>query len=101
MKLLFTYEDREDGERALEKIVGEKRLASERDGTTTVYNLFGTPSWGNFYRLGLFDLLEYEKIIAARSGGLIYDESRYASIFLTLQYVAKQYQIKIPEHWNC
>lgn len=33
MKLLNTYEDREEAEAAALKITGEKRLASERDST--------------------------------------------------------------------
>ena len=52
MKLLNTYEDKDEAEEALTKISGEKRLASERDSTVVIYNLFGTPSWGNFYKLG-------------------------------------------------
>ena len=47
MKLLNTYEDREEAEAAERKITGEKRLASERDSTEVIYNLFGEPTWGN------------------------------------------------------
>lgn len=39
MKLLNTYEDKDEAEDALTKISGEKRLASERDSTETIYNL--------------------------------------------------------------
>ena len=52
MKLLNTYEDKDEAEEALTKISGEKRLASERDSTVVIYNLFGTPSWGNLNRHG-------------------------------------------------
>lgn len=45
MKLLNTYEDKDEAEDALAKLSGEKRLASERDSTIVIYNLFGTPSW--------------------------------------------------------
>ena len=43
MKLLNTYDDKETAEIFFERIEGEKRLASERDATETVYNLFGQP----------------------------------------------------------
>ncbi len=100
MKLIFTYDDKESGELALNKIIGEKRLASERDDTTTVYNLFGTPTWGNFYRLGLFDLVEFEKILKAKATEEIYSEERYNRIFTTIEYVAKQHNLEIPPHWR-
>ena len=45
MKLLNTYDDRDDAEDAAEKLTGEKRLASERDATVVIYNLFGIASW--------------------------------------------------------
>ncbi|EJW0594430.1 hypothetical protein N8J91_004031, partial [Escherichia coli] len=51
MELLNTYDDKETAEIFFEKIDGEKRLASERDATETVYNLFGQPTWKNFYLL--------------------------------------------------
>ena len=57
MKLLNTYEDKDEAENALTKISGEKRLASERDSTIVIYNLFGTPSWGNFYKLACLTFL--------------------------------------------
>jgi hypothetical protein len=41
MKLLNTYDDRDEAEKAESLITGEKRLASERDGTEVIYNLFG------------------------------------------------------------
>ncbi|EPJ9447635.1 hypothetical protein ACKAWO_22430, partial [Escherichia coli] len=41
MELLNTYDDKETAEIFFERIEGEKRLASERDATETVYNLFG------------------------------------------------------------
>lgn len=69
MKLLNTYEDKDEAEEALTKISGEKRLASERDSTVVIYNLFGTPSWGNFYKLGMFNLPELQKILELRRTG--------------------------------
>lgn len=46
MKLLNTFDDRDEAEAAAERITGEKRLASERDSTVVIYNLFGMPTWG-------------------------------------------------------
>jgi hypothetical protein len=37
MKLLNTYEDRDEAEAAADKLTGEKRLASERDATVVIY----------------------------------------------------------------
>ncbi|WP_172563968.1 hypothetical protein [Vibrio navarrensis] len=54
MKLLNTYDTKDEGEAALAKNDEPKRLASERDSTEVIYNLFDTPSWGNFYKLGMF-----------------------------------------------
>jgi hypothetical protein len=99
MKLLYTYESKDDGDIALRKIVGDKRLASERDDTATVYNLFGIPSWGNFYRLELFNLVEFKEIMAARLAGLAHDEAKRNQFILTLQQVSRQYEIEIPRHW--
>ncbi|MFM5078199.1 hypothetical protein [Aeromonas caviae] len=62
MKLLNTYDDKDEAEIALTKITGEKRLASERDSTVVIYNLFGQPTWGNFHRLGMFDLPELQSM---------------------------------------
>lgn len=50
MKLLNTYDDKDEAEEAAEKLQGQKRLASERDATEVIYNLFGMPTWGNFHR---------------------------------------------------
>ena len=47
MKLLNTYDDCDDADEAAKKLTGDKRLASERDATVVIYNLFGISSWGN------------------------------------------------------
>ncbi len=44
---------KETAEIFFERIEGEKRLASERDATETVYNLFGQPTWKNLYLLDM------------------------------------------------
>lgn len=63
MKLLNTYDDRDDAEEAAEKLTGDKRLASERDATVVIYNLFGIPSWGNFHRLGMYNQGELKTLL--------------------------------------
>ncbi|HDS1199858.1 MULTISPECIES: hypothetical protein [Shewanella] len=100
MKLLNTYEDRDEAEIALTKVQGQKRLASERDDTEVIYNLFGEPSWGNFYRLGMFQLPELQGLVAQRQNGQTYDEQKHGEIITMLQYVAKNFELEIPGHWK-
>ena len=99
MKLLNTYEDKDEAENALTKIFGEKRLASERDSTIIIYNLFGTPSWGNFYKLGMFSLPELQEILALRKSGQSIDMAKHDEYIKTLSYVARTFDLSIPEHW--
>ncbi|AUG10024.1 hypothetical protein JFT91_23805 [Pseudomonas sp. TH08] len=99
MKLLNTYDDRDEAEAAAEKITGEKRLASERDSTVVIYNLFGEPSWGNFHRLGMYNLAELKALLGHRASWQPNDELRHAEILATLNIVAKNYQVEIPSHW--
>ena len=67
MKLLNTYDDRDDAETAAEKLRGEKRLASERDATVVIYNLFGTPNCGTFHRLNMYNLSELKSLLDRRN----------------------------------
>jgi hypothetical protein len=99
LKLLNTYEDEDTAEKALTKVTGQKRLASERDSTEVIYNLFGEPTWGNFYRLGMFNLSLLQKILDQRKIGGVFDEEKHQKIIATLQYAANQFEIKIPNHW--
>lgn len=99
MKLLNTYENRDEAELALTKISGEKRLASERDGTEVIYNLFGQPTWGNFHRLGMYNLADLETLLKRRSSWQSTDTERHQKIISTLNIVAKNYLIKVPPHW--
>lgn len=99
MKLLNTYDDRDDAEDAAEKLSGEKRLASERDSTVIIYNLFGTPSWGNFHRLGMYNLAELKVLLEQRSSWQTVETERHQEIISALNIVAKNYAIKIPAHW--
>ena len=99
MKLLNTYDDRAEAEEAAEKLTGDKRLASERDATVTVYNLFGNPSWGNFHRLSMYNLDEMKTLLERRSNWQSIDQSRHTEIIATLKTVAKNYGIEVPKHW--
>jgi hypothetical protein len=99
LKLLNTYEDEDIAEAALSNVTGQKRLASERDGTEVIYNLFGEPTWGNFYRLGMFNLPLLQQILDQRKTGGTFDEEKRQKIISTLKYVAKQFEIDIPPHW--
>ncbi|BCV35015.1 MULTISPECIES: hypothetical protein [Shewanella] len=100
MKQLNTYEDKDEAEIALTKIQGQKRLASERDDTEVIYNLFGEPTWGNFYRLGMFNLIELQNIVSQKQNGQPYDEKKHREIITMLQYVARNFELSIPEHWR-
>lgn len=100
MKLLNTYDDRDEAEEAAEKLTGEKRLASERDATVVIYNLFGIPSWGNFHRLGMYNLGELKSLLARREIWHPTDQARHAAIIATLNTVAKNYGVEIPAHWQ-
>lgn len=100
MQLLHTYDDREEAEAAAQKIIGNKRLASERDSTKIIYNLFGEASWGNFYRLGLFNLKELQDIINQKQSGQSYDTARHKEILQMLEYTAKSFSLVIPNHWR-
>lgn len=99
MKLLNTYDDRDEAEAAAEKLVGEKRLASERDATVVIYNLFGIPNWGNFHRLGMYNLNELKSLLERRASWQPADQVRHAEIIATLQIVAKNHGIPVPTHW--
>lgn len=100
MKQLNTYDTKEEGEAALSKIDEPKRLASERDSTEVIYNLFGTPSWGNFYKLGMFNLVELKAIVQQKQNGQSYDEKKHREIITMLQYVANNFSLTIPSHWK-
>jgi hypothetical protein len=99
MKLLNTYDDRDEAQDAAEKLNGEKRLASERDGTVVIYNLFGIPSWGNFLRLGMYNLDELKTLLDRRDSWQSAHKARHAEITATLHAVAKNYGVDIPKHW--
>ncbi|NNB29098.1 hypothetical protein [Pseudomonas fragi] len=99
MKLLNTYDERDEAEDAAEKLIGKKRLASERDATVVIYNLFGVPSWGNFHRLGMYNLNELKGLLERRAEWQPVDQSRHVEIIATLSTAAKNHAIDIPAHW--
>ncbi|WP_233080791.1 hypothetical protein [Rheinheimera soli] len=99
MKLLNTYEDREEAEAAALKITGEKRLASERDSTVVIYNLFGQPTWGNFYALGMFNLQELKLILEQRKAQQNFSQQQHIEIIGMLRHVSSMFELAIPEHW--
>ncbi|WP_285960173.1 hypothetical protein [Pseudomonas tohonis] len=100
MKLLNVYEDRDEAEIAATKLAGNKRLASERDATTIIYNLFGIPSWGNFHRLGMYNLDELRSLLERRAHWMKTDKARHAEIVATVKIVAKNYGLEVPHHWE-
>jgi hypothetical protein len=97
--LLNTYEDHDEAELALQKVSGKCRLASERDGTETIYNLFGEPCWSNFYKLNMYQLTILKDIIEKRSLNKIYDQLMHEKIISSLKHVESHFNIKIPAHW--
>jgi hypothetical protein len=74
MKLLNTYEEAEKAEMLVTK---EKRLASERDDTEVIYNLFGQPSWKNFHKIKILNLPLLQQILKQRKAGQTYDKSKH------------------------
>ena len=99
MKLLNTYEDKDEADEAEQKIAGLKRLASERDGTQVIYNLFGEPSWGNLYKLDMFNLPSLKQLLDKKQAGEPYDSDKYQEIISLLKYAAKSFELEIPKHW--
>lgn len=99
MVLLNTYEDREEAEKAENLISGKKRLASERDGTELIYNLFGQASWNNLYKLKMFNLPLLKDLIDLREANKDYDIVKHKEIITTLKYAANTFELEIPKHW--
>ncbi|NWK56869.1 hypothetical protein HW115_14695 [Verrucomicrobiaceae bacterium N1E253] len=99
MQLLITYVDQLEAEAAEKKITGKKRLASDRDDNEVIYRLFGDPTWGNFYQLGMYALPELKEIVDRRKAGLEYDADRHRAILDGLGFVQSTYGLKVPDHW--
>jgi hypothetical protein len=99
MQLLITYDDQAEAEAAEKKLTGKKRLASDRDDNEVIYNLFGDPTWANFYQLDMYSLTELKTILDQRKAGEAYDQARHQQILDSLGFVQSTYGLKIPEHW--
>ncbi|WP_199610020.1 hypothetical protein [Flocculibacter collagenilyticus] len=99
MVLLNTYEDRDEAENAESLISGKKRLASERDGTELIFNLFGQPSWNNLYKLKMFDLPLLKELIELRKANVDYDIVKHKEIITMLKFAANTFELDIPRHW--
>ncbi len=99
MKLLNTYEDRDEAELAYTKITGEKRLASDREDNQVIYKLLGQATWGNFNRLKMFNLPQLQQIVEQRKAGRAFDSQRHHEIISMLSYIAQQFELEIPGHW--
>lgn len=97
--LLNTYDDQDEAETASDKITGQKRLASERDSNQVIYNLFGEPNWGNFYKLNMFNLPLLKQIVEQRKTGQPYDKTKHEEIIRMLKYAANSFDLTIPKHW--
>ena len=99
MDLLKTFDDRDEAEKAEQLIDGGKRLASERDGTETIFNLFGHASWNNLYKLEMYNLPLLQQILKDRANDQPIDEKKYHEIISTLNYAASNFNLEIPDHW--
>lgn len=97
---LHTFETEEEAEDALLKLVGPKRLASDRDGTEVIYKLFGDLTWRNLYALGLHNLPELRSILSQRDSGAPYDKNRHSEIIATLENISRVLGLTIPAHWR-
>ena len=64
-----------------------------------IYNLFGQPTWGNFHRLGMFNLPELQMMLDQRKAGHAIDQARHREILSMLRYAAQSFELTIPQHW--
>ena len=100
MQHLYTFETKEEAEEALVKLLGPKRLASDRDGTEVIYNLFGELTWRNLYALGLYNLSELKSILSQRDSGGAYNMNRHREIIAALENTSRVLGLTIPAHWR-
>lgn len=99
MHLLKTYEDQQEAEAAEKLITGPKRLASDRDDNGVIYRLFGEPTWGNFFKLNMYDLQELKELVEAKKTSQPYDTERHRFILKSLAFPKNTYNLTIPDHW--
>ncbi|WP_243748841.1 hypothetical protein [Pseudomaricurvus alcaniphilus] len=65
-----------------------------------IYNLFGEPTWSNFYKLGVFNLDQLKEIVAKKQAGEEYHQQWHNEITAMLEYAAKSFDLAIPEYWR-
>ena len=99
MKILTTFDDRDDAEEALLKLSGDKKIVSDREDNQVIYKLFGDATWSNFYQLGMFNLVELQQLLELRKNDHNYDQSRHQEIINMLKYSANSFDIEVPPHW--
>ena len=99
MELLAVYDDEDIAEEAKGKIDGPKRLASDRDDNQVVWRLFGTPSWGNFYALGMYELPRLKALVEQRKMGAEIDTEEHKRILSGLNFLVSNYKLTVPKHW--
>jgi hypothetical protein len=97
---LYTFETKDEAEEALVKLLGPKRLASDRDGTEVIYKLFGELTWRNLYALGMHNLPELKSILSQRDSGGAYDKNRHREIVAALENISRVLGLTIPAHWR-
>jgi len=100
MHLLNTYDTKDDADDAAAALKGPIRVASERDDTSTIYNVFGEATWANLYSLKMYDLVNLKNMLARRSLWAESDLLQHGHILEGLERVAKKYQLTIPTHWK-
>lgn len=100
MILLNTYDDHDDAKEAESLLIGKKRLASERDGTQIIYNLFGIASWRNFHNLKMYSLAELKNLLEHRNTWSDAQIRRHGDIIDQLVIVARNFDLLLPSHWE-
>ncbi|KPX00542.1 hypothetical protein ALP58_02543 [Pseudomonas savastanoi] len=100
MHLLNTYDTKDDADDAAVTLKGSLRVASERDDTTTIYNLFGEATWANLYSLKMYNLVKLKDLLGRRSQWTDSELEEHGHILRGLETVAKKYQLTIPSHWK-
>nr|BCU00022.1 hypothetical protein [uncultured bacterium] len=100
MHLLNTYDSKDEADEAVALLKGRTRIASERDDTTIIYNLFAEATWANLHKLKMYSLLELKNLLINRDIWTDKDTKRHQEILQGLERVSKKYSIDLPSHWK-
>lgn len=100
MHLLNSYDTKDNADDAAAVLKGSLRVASERDDTTTIYNLFGEATWANLYSLKMYDLVALKGLLGRRSQWTESEKAQHSQILQGLERVSTKYQLSIPSHWK-